>query len=333
MLGFWLRDYYIVRGGRIRREQNTIYIESKDGEKKAIPVEDVQALYVLGEVDVNSKLLVFLSQHGIPMHIFNYYGYYSGTFYPRERLLSGFLLVRQVEHYLDSQKRLDIAREIVKGACDNILANLKYYRSREKEVEQQINEIEKEKSCVDDVLSIAELMGVEGRARDAYYSSFSEILRRGYGLERRIKNPPDNMINCLLSFGNSLIYATVLTEIYHTQLTPTISYLHEPGERRYSLSLDLAEIFKPVVADRVIFNLVNNRIIKPEHFLEELNSCYLTEQGRRIFLKEYDVKLRTTTYHSGLKRHVSCQRLMRLECYKLVRHLLGENKYKAFRQG
>ena len=333
MLGVSLRDYYIVRGGRIQREQNTIYVEYKDGEKKAIPVEDVQALYVLGEVDVNSKLLVFLSQHGIPMHIFNYYGYYSGTYYPRERLLSGFLLVRQVEHYLDGQRRLAIARGFVKGACDNILANLKYYRRREKEVEQQINEIETEKSAADNVADIAELMGIEGRTREAYYSSFAAILRRGFELDRRVRNPPDNMINCLVSFGNSLVYATVLTEIYHTQLTPTISYLHEPGERRYSLSLDLSEVFKPVIADRVIFNLVNNRIIKPEHFFEELNGCYLTDQGRRVFLKEYDEKLGTTLYHSGLKRHISYRRLIRLECYKLVRHLLGEVKYKAFRQG
>jgi len=141
------------------------------------------------------------------------------------------------------------------------------------------------------------------------------------------------MINCLVSFANSLVYATVLTEIYHTQLTPTVSYLHEPGERRYSLSLDLSEVFKPVIADKVIFSLVNNRVIKPEHFLTELKGCYLNDQGRRVFLKEYDEKLRTTIQHSGLKRHVSYQRMIRLECYKLVRHLLGEVKYKAFRQG
>ena len=332
-MGFRLRDYYIVRGGRLRREENTIYIEGKDGEKKAIPVNDVQALYVLGEVDVNSKLLVFLSQHGIPMHIFNYYGYYSGTYYPRERLLSGFLLVKQVENYLDNQKRLEISREIVDGACDNILANLEYYRRRGKEVDQQIRYIQMEKSSIDHVNNVSELMGVEGRVRDSYYSSFSTILRRGFQLERRVKNPPNNMINCLISFANSMVYATVLTEIYHTQLNPTISYLHEPGERRYSLSLDLSEVFKPVIADRVVFNLVNNRIIKPEHFFEELKGCYLNDQGRRIFLKEYDEKLRTTIHHTGLKKHISYQRLIRLECYKLVRHILGEVKYKAFRQG
>lgn len=327
-----MRDYYVVRGGRIKREQNTIYIESNDGVKKPIPVNDVQALYVLGEVDVNSKLLVFLSQHGIPMHIFNYYGYYSGSYYPRERLLSGFLLVRQVAHYLDERKRLGLAREFVRAACDNILANLQYYRRRGKAVEERIGAIEHERPRIAAASSIPELMGAEGRVRDNYYSSFGSILRKGFELETRVRNPPDNMINCLISFANSLLYTTVLTETYHTQLNPTVSFLHEPGERRYSLALDLSEIFKPVIADRVIFNLVNNRLIKPEHFHDELKACYLNDAGRRVFLREYDDKLKTTIRHEKLGRHVSYQRLIRLECYKLVRHLLGEAEYRGFMQ-
>jgi len=327
-----VRDYYIVRGGRLRREENTLYVESKDGEKKAIPVNDVQAIYALGELDLNSKLLIFLAQHGIPLHVFNYYGYYSGTYYPRERLLSGFLLVKQVEHYLDQQRRIDIAMELVQTACDNILANLSYYQRRGKEVAQFIEAIENEKAAAEQATQISELMGAEGRARERYYSSFTSILRSGFEFEGRVRNPPDNMVNCLISFGNSLLYATVLTEIYHTQLNPTVSFLHEPGERRFSLALDISEVFKPVIVDRVIFNLINNRLIKPEHFHEELKGCYLNDHGRRIFLNEYDDKLRTTIRHRALNRNISYQRLIRLECYKLVRHLLGEARYKGFRQ-
>ena len=124
------------------------------------------------------------------------------------------------------------------------------------------------------------------------------------------------MLNCLISFGNSLMYASILTEIYHTQLTPTVSYLHEPGERRYSLALDISEVFKPIIVDRVIFNLINNRIIKEEHFLEELNFCYLNEQGRRIFLSEYKI---------------SYKRMIRIECFKIIKHLLGESSYRGLR--
>jgi CRISPR-associated protein Cas1 len=157
-------------------------------------------------------------------------------------------------------------------------------------------------------------------------------LREGFDFERRSKQPPENRLNALISFGNSLLYATTLSEIYHTQLHPSISYLHEPGERRFSLSLDISEVFKPVIVDRVIFALVNNRIIKPdEHFSLELNSCYLNDDGRRLFISEYEKKLQTTLMHLRLKRKISYQRLIRIEAFKLIRHLLGEGHYRGFR--
>ena len=314
----------------MRREQNTVYFENVNV-KKAIPINDIHAIYAYGELDLNTKLLDFLTQNKVPIHFFNYYGFYSGSYYPREHLQSGFLLVKQVEHYTDKKKRVRIAREIVDSASHNILKNLQYYRKRGKDVDRYIAEIETLRKEIKNADLIPELMSVEGRVRSHYYASFNEILREGFQLIKRVKRPPDNMVNCLLSFGNSLLYATTLSEVYNTQLNPTISYLHEPGERRFSLSLDLSELFKPLIVDRTIFNLVNNRLIKPKHFLRELNYCYLKEEGKRIFIKEYDEKLKTTVKHRTLKRKVSYQRLIRLECYKLVKHLLGEKPYEGFK--
>jgi len=326
-----LRDYYIFKSGRLRRHENTVEFETSTGEKKSLPLNDIYCIHLFGEIDLNTKLIVFLNQHGVPLHFYNYYGYYSGSFYPREKLLSGFLIVKQVEHYIDPQKRLAIAKEFVDTAIHNILANLEHYRKNGKDVAQFIDKIKDEYAAIEKVSNISELMGIEGRSRDIYYSSFSSFLRQGFEFDKRTKMPPQNMLNSLISFGNSLMYATVLTEIYHTQLTPTVSYLHQPGERRYSLSLDISEVFKPIIIDRVIFSLINNRIIKEEHFLEELNSCYLNELGRRTFLAEYQKKLDTTINNARLKRNISYQRLIRIECFKLVKHLLGEKTYRGLR--
>lgn len=324
------RDYYILQSGRLKREQNTLYLENASG-RKPIPVNAVDSIFAFGELDINSKLLIFLSQNKIPVHFFNYYGFYAGTFYPREYLNSGFLLVKQVGHYTDNEKRMEIAREFINTASYNILQNLNYYKKQGKEVEQFIQTISQERERISSSNIIPELMGVEGRIRDAYYSAFNSILRPGFELEKRVKRPPDNMINCLISFGNSLAYTTTLSEIYRTQLNPTISYLHEPSERRFSLSLDISEVFKPIIVDRIIFNLVNNRIIKEEHFMNELKYCYLNEAGRKVFITEYDEKLKTTIKHRKLGRNVSYKHLIRLECYRLIKHLLGEQKYEGFR--
>ncbi len=298
-------------------------------EKKSLPVNDLYCIHLFGEIDLNTKLIIFLNQNGIPLHFYNYYGYYSGSFYPREKLLSGFLIVKQVQYYLDLPKRLTIAKEFVNSAIHNILANLERYKKSGKEVIPFIDAINEEHTNLETVSNIAELMGIEGRSRDIYYSSFSSFLREGFEFDKRTKMPPQNMLNCLISFGNSLLYASIVTEIYHTQLTPTVSYLHEPGERRFSLALDISEVFKPIIVDRVIFNLINNRIIKEEHFLEDLNFCYLNEQGRRIFLSEYQKKLDTTINNVRLKRKISYKRMIRIECYKIIKLLLGESSYRG----
>ena len=144
-------------------------------------------------------------------------------------------------------------------------------------------------------------------------------------------NPPDNPINALISFGNSMMYSSILTEIYHTQLNPTISFLHEPGERRFSLSLDISEIFKPIIVDRIIFSAINQRMIQAVHFDKDLNMCYLNQKGRTIFQREFDNKLNTIIKHPKLKRNVSYRRLIRLECYKLIKHILDQEKYEGLR--
>lgn len=144
-------------------------------------------------------------------------------------------------------------------------------------------------------------------------------------------HPPDNMINSLIFFVNSLIYAKTLSEIYHTQLNPTISYLHEPGVRRYSLCLDLSEIFKPLIVDRLIFSLLNRNQITEESFTQELNFLHLKKDASKLIVQELEERLKKTIMHKDIDRKVSYQYLIRLEAYKLIKHLIGEKKYEGFR--
>jgi len=324
------RNYYIFNSGQLRRKDNTIYFENENT-KRPIPIEDVEAFYAFGELSLNTKLLDFLAQKNVPVHFFNYYDYYSGSYYPREELNSGYLVVNQVKHYDDPAKRMEIAREIVSAASDNILRNLKYYKNRVDGLEPYIEKVEKEQEKFPSADNTLQLMGVEGRIRDIYYESFNKILDLEEPFEKRVKQPPDNVINTLISFGNSMLYSTCLSEIYRTQLNPLISFLHEPGERRYSLSLDVSEIFKPIIVDRIIFKLLNSDMLKDGDFEKDLNYCYLKENGRKTFTKEYDNKLNQTIKHRDLERKVSYQRLIRLENYKLIKHVTGEKDYEGFR--
>ncbi|MDY3766152.1 MAG: type I-B CRISPR-associated endonuclease Cas1b [Lachnospiraceae bacterium] len=323
-------SYYIYNAGKLSRKDNTICFEVTDGEKKSIPIEKVEEIYIMSEMSLNTAFLSFMAQNGVVLHFFNYYQFYTGSFYPREQLLAGKLLVRQVEAYTNTEKRLELAKKIIQAASFNIYRNLRYYNGRGKDVKASMQQIEDYRKQIIKADSIESLMGIEGNIRKAYYSSWNTIIDQNIDFKKRVMHPPDNQINSLISFVNMLIYTKVLTEIYHTQLNPTISYLHEPGVRRFSLSLDIAEIFKPLIGDRLIFSLLNRNQITEKSFRADLNGLQLKKEASQLIVSELDERLGTTIKHKDLGRPVSYQYLIRLECYKLIKHLIGEKEYAGF---
>ncbi len=317
-------DLYITSSGSLKRKENTL-IFNNEKIKRIFPVKEIDSIYAYGEISINSKLLIFLSKLNIPIYFFNYYGFYSGLFSPREQNISGKLLVEQVKHYDNPDERQEIAEEFVFASIHNMRKTLMQYDLND--------EAERMKKFLNaETYSINQLMGIEANAKKLYFKCFNKILNdENFKFIKRVRQAPDNFINSLISFGNSLLYTTTLSELFRTQLNPSVSYLHEPFERRYSLNLDIADVFKPLIVDRVIFSLINQKMIRPEHFDKRLNYCYLNKEGRLLFLREYDKKLKTTIKYPGLNRKVSYRYMLRLEGLKLIKHLLREKKFKAFR--
>lgn len=325
------QSYYIYNSGDLQRKDNTLRFTSYEGEKRDIPVERVSDIYVMAEMTFNTAFINYISKYGIPVHFFNYYQFYTGSYYPRESLLAGQLLVKQVEHYTDPLRRLLLAQRFVEAAADNIYRNLRYYNGRGKDVSVQMGEISALRKDIPKAETIEELMGIEGNIRKNYYRAWKIIINQEIDFEKRVMHPPDNMINSLISFVNSLIYSKTLSEIYQTQLNPTISYLHEPGIRRFSLCLDISEVFKPLIGDRLIFSLLNRNQITEDSFTRELNFLHLKKEASQTVVREFEAKLKTTIMHKDLNRQVSYQYLIRLEAYKLIKHLIGEKEYEGFR--
>ena len=323
--------FYIFKDGDLRRRDDNILIKTAEGQKKNLKAEVTDEIYLFGEITMNTKLLNFLSQKKIIMHIFNYYGFYGGSFCPRETNVSGYLLVNQVKKCDDNNSRVKIAREILKAASYNIYRNLRYYDGRGTNLETPMKDIQNLMKELESCTSIHELMGVEGNIRKKYYSTWNLIIKQDIHFEKRVKRPPDNMINSLLSFVNSLIYTATLSEIYQTHLNPIISFLHEPGIKRFSLCLDLAEIFKPFIGERMIFSLLNKNQITENDFEQDSNCLYLKESARKTILMEYDKRLKRTIMHRDLGRDVSYRYLIRLECYKLIKAIIDEKEYTGFR--
>jgi len=329
------KTYYLFNPGRLSRQDNTLKFSPTDengneGQPRYLPVETIDNIYCFGSLDANSAMYNFLGKHQIAVHFFDYYEHYTGSFMPKDYLLAGKMQVEQTKYYLSNKKRVVIAQKFVLGGATNMLKNLQYYSKRKKEVSHQITAMEAYIAKVEDTLQIDELMGLEGNIRQTYYEAFDTIIT-DFEMGNRTKQPPNNEVNALISFGNMMCYTVCLDQIYHTQLNPTISFLHEPGYRRYSLALDLAEIFKPILVDRTVFSVLNKRQLQKNDFRQELNRCVLKDSARKTFAQAFDEKLKETFKHRSLGRNVSYKHLVKLECYKLQKHLLGMEEYKPFK--
>ncbi len=330
------RPFYLFNAGRMSRKDNTLCFVAVNeaGEEqpaKHLPIETVNELFAFGALDANSAIYNFLGQHHVPVHFFDYYGHYTGSFMARDYLQSGRVHIAQTKAYLDPKKRVAIAQSFVDGASFNMLKNLKYYDNRGRDMEPFITRIETYRESIPLSKDVPQLMGLEGNCRSTYYDAFDLIIN-DFEMGNRTKQPPSNEVNALISFGNMLCYTLALSQIYHTQLNPTISFLHEPGERRFSLSLDIAEIFKPIYVDRIIFKLLNKKEIQAKHFDRNTNGCRLNETGKQIFTREWDTKLKETIKHRVMNKQVSYRHLVKLECYKLMRHFLDEGSvYKPLK--
>lgn len=321
---------YIASMGELSRKDNSLCFR-KAGKNVYIPVEGVSEIYCLNEISLNSKLLDFLSKNNIIVHFFNYYEGYSGTFYPRNKYNSGSLLIKQVKSF--DIDRLIIAKAIVKGIGENIYELLyHYYKHNKKEVKGTVDWIKKNfYERVENSNNVKELMAVEGDVWQRFYSEFKNILPEDFVMNKRCKRPPDNPINALISFGNSMLYAKTISVIYRTHLDQRISYLHEPSEGRFSLSLDISEVFKPVIVYKTIFELVNNRKIQVEkHFEKKVNYCLLNEEGRNIFIKAFDERMESVFQHPKLKRKVSYKTAIKLDCYKLIKFITEGKEFKPY---
>ena len=315
---------YITSHGKLVRKGNTLYFIDMEGNKKALPVEVIKDIYVMARVGLTSGAITLLLGKNIPIHYFNKYGTYLGTIQPRKRLLSGLVNIKQAEHYLNPNRRLIIAKKMIEAIRHNLISLLKDYKNRS-ETQDTIDKIK----SIEFQGDINNLRQAEGACWELFYKALPKIITR-FKFDKRTRRPPIGEVNALISYSNSLLYTTVITELHHTYLNQTISFVHEPSERRYSLALDIADIFKPVISLRTVITLINQKIVSNDDFRHEAGTL-LTKTGRQKLAKYFKERLNTTLYIRNLKRKVSYRYLIRLEGYKLIKHFLGDKEYKPFK--
>ena len=328
------KTVYLLQSGILKRQDQVLCFEGAEA-NEIVSVDDTEEILIYGDVVFDKPLLDFCTEKQIILHFFDYYGYYSGSYYPRLHHNSSYMILKQAEHHTDIAKRLFIAGRLVQGAVLNILHILEYHLGLGDDVERQLREVENLAALIADAREVGCLRDILENARESYYSSLDVMLGLpDFRFLRRSRQPPDDPLNALISFGNSLLYSQTLSEIYQTHLDPRIGFLHDMEFRRFNLHLDLAEVFKPILVGRTIFILlVESKKLTKEDFIKAEDGIVLTEQGKQIFFTEWETRLAKTTGRKIGGQEITYRQLLKIELNKLESHLKGEQEYAPYVHG
>ena len=324
-------EYHIINEGILSQSDYTILFENKN-KKVYIPIEATKILNIYSNIIINSNFFNLMNSKNIIVNLFDKHNRYIGKFIPNNTRKSCLLLLKQVEIYNDYNKRMNMAKDILSSEIYNLKSNLKYYNRRyNHDIKEKIKLIEKAEKEINLIKEHEKLLLCEARIKGIYYSCFNEILQNEkFKFIKRSKRPPQDPINALISFGNTLLYNYIAKEIYKTKLDIRIAYLHSSNNRYESLNLDLADIFKPIIVDKIIFKLINKKIINDRLHFENINGgVYLTGEGKNIVINEFYKKIKDITTIGNNK--MSYEKIIRKEIYKLSNSIMNEEKYKAFK--
>lgn len=320
-----METLFVTRDAVLQRDGGTLVVQVSGGARRRFPVHALRHVVVAGEARLTTSVLTLVGRSDIRLTILDHYGNVAGAFEPLGSPASGTVRLAQARHALDPALRLALARRIVRGTMRNLRANLSYrsYRGNAA-LRPAIDAIAELERKTEDVAGIEALMGLEGNARSWYFDAWPLIdARLSFG--NRVRRPPNNPINCLLSWFNGLCYAAMRHAIAQTHLDGCISFLHAPTEARHSLALDLAEPFKPALADTLIFEAVLRDRLDESWFHREDGACRLTEMGRLRTLEMWATKI-----EGNADEEAAMRRLMRDEALGIERHVLGLGDYKPF---
>ncbi len=322
-----METLYVTKDAKLEREDSTIVVKIPDCPKKRLPVEMLRHVVLTGDCGLTTPLLSLMGKNGVRVTVLDWYGNVAGTFEPLGKPAAAVVRLAQAQHASNIVSRLAIARKIVDGTMVNMLANMKYraYRGAG-DFGEVIASITHLRASAENATSIDQLMGYEGNARAWYFDAWKNIDPvLDFGPRRR--QPPNNPVNCLISWFNGLAYTLTRNEIAKTHLDDCISFLHSPREARHSLALDLSEPFKPVLVDTIIFEAAKRGGFPDEWFHLEENVCRLSEVGRRKTLDLWVSKV-----EAEREGGISMRECIFKEALAIERHVLGIASYRPYKR-
>ena len=325
--------YVVEQGAKIQKESRRLVVTKDDAVLQSVPLIKVEQVLIFGNVTITTPALVTLMHHGIDVVFCDQYGHYRGRVVGE---MSGHSQLRRLQYRRvdDAAFALKTARAITHAKLHNTRTLLLRYR-REwagREIEPAIERLTELLQQVERVRSLNSLRGVEGAGAAAYFGIFRHLLRRpGWDFRGRVRRPPGDPINVLLSFGYTLLVRYIESAVAAVGLDPYLGFLHGDAHNRPSLALDIAEEFRCVVVDSVVLRCVNGGLIRPENFSRQDDAArpvLLDEAGRNTFIREFETRLAASLTHPLTDEQVTYRRCFELQAREMARAIQSGTTYR-----
>jgi len=326
------RTINIVTDGILRQKDYSLRFDTNE-ESTDIPIKETDVINIYSDVVFDTGALCKAFKSGTVINVFSNDNNLLGRFIPSEGLRAPSVIFEQLQAYYNEDARVNLAKAFLLASFHNTRLVIRYYNKQNANsiYTRALYNIDKLYEKIIECDNYERLLMLEAKGREWYYGCFDSFLEKSdFSFEKRSKRPPKNEINALLSFGNTLLYSYIATEINKTSLDVRVGYLHATNKRKESLNLDLAEIFKPLIVDRTIFALVNRGAITKEDFENKNGGTYLNTDGKKKFIRALNEKLDTTLDIKG--QSFSYRRIIQNEIQSLIRFFRNSEKYKPFKQ-
>lgn len=327
-----LNTIYITRQeSYLHKERETIVVKNGSEKLGQFPALAVGNILCFGQISVSPFLMGYCGEQGIGLAFYTEHGKFLARVHGRQ---SGNVLLRREQYRWadDPDKASSVARVMVAAKIANgrsvLLREIRNHGSNSL-LEDAAKRLASGLRRVRTAGSVDEAMGIEGDAASVYFSVFNELLRgSGFAFGGRVRRPPTDPVNALLSFVYSLITNECASALQGVGLDPYVGFLHRDRPGRASLALDLLEEFRASWADRFVLTLINRRQIQLKDFvLEAGGAVRLTDDARKSVLVSYQERKQVEVLHPYLQEQVPIGLLPHCQAMLLARHIRADTEF------
>ena len=323
--------YVIAQGGVVGKSGDTLTVRVKGKTAAKARLLDVSSVSIFGNAQVTAQATRELLERGIPICHFTYGGWLKGVTWGMAHK-NVELRMHQFRVAGDQPASLAIAKEMVTAKLRNSRVMLR--RNHPEALATALEEIKRLTARVEAADSFGTLLGIEGAGARVYFAHFGGMIKSGisaFDFRTRNRRPPKDPVNAVLSFLYSMLIRQAMVSAIAVGFDPYMGFYHQPKYGRPALALDLAEEFRPLIADSAALTLFNNTELKEKDFIRRGGAVSLTQDGRKAVIGAFERRMDTLITHPLFKYSISYRRIMEVQARLLGRHLLGELKrYPSF---